>query len=500
MSVLTSRGRNSICSEISGTINRSDFARFDDVYANPAVRSTIEKSASICGLLADLTSQKPVDVRAAAEKLAAAPQYNVIQVRPKGYGYVVKTSAAPKGMNPQEVEMTAQQAQQALPPEMLQAADEQGAATVTQVEAQPDPLQEQAAPASGFGTYKVMDAASNKELVGFVIPNLLDPMTGQSAGMSLFTNGSQYALQPEILGVLTGISFNLPASRQIRGLGVFYRTDGKTLQATIPFEVISEITVEGRTFYAARTAMNQEVQIVMSEGLRQPMMINPGEIAIPADFSFLGLDNPVQLAGSDNLMKAASAHAYPTMVEVRAWDGGCVLSGPVFEKVGSGQHSWADGLFYLAAAGCPQNLGTALLEKAASTGKPVRLFGFQALSDNSGLQKEAQLRAKLDLSNVHLPPRVNLLKEAAALSKEASALTDLATLDAILALNFINPENVETFVENIPSLEQASTKLAEIVLASQLGLQSIPKTAAVKAMFAMENVIQGLKGLQRHQI
>jgi hypothetical protein len=347
-----------------------------------------------------------------------------------------------------------------------------------------------------------MDASGNKEMVGFVIPNLLDPMTGQASGISLFTNGSQYALQPQIMGVMTGISFNLPASRTMRGLGIFYKTDGKTLQATVPFELVSEVTVEGRTFYAARSMQGQELQIVMSEGLRLPTMVNPGEIAIPSDFTFLNLDNPVQLSGAENLQKAAAAHAYPTMVEVRAWDGGCSLSGPVFEKVGSGEHSWADGLFFLASAGCPQNLGVALLEKAASTGKPVRLFGFQPLSDDSSWKKEAMVKAAMDLSKMKIPARVNLLKEAAALahSKEASAMVDTTTLDAVLALNFINPENVETFVENLPSLEQASTKLAEIVLASQLGLQSIPKTAAVKAMFAIEDVISGLKGLQRHQI
>ena len=46
----------------------------------------------------------------------------------------------------------------------------------------------------------------------------------------------------------------------------------------------------------------------------------------------------------------------------------------------------------------------------------------------------------------------------------------------------------------------ASTKLAALVLSTQLGLQSIPKEAAVKAMNALEEVIEGLKSLKTYRI
>jgi hypothetical protein len=59
---------------------------------------------------------------------------------------------------------------------------------------------------------------------------------------------------------------------------------------------------------------------------------------------------------------------------------------------------------------------------------------------------------------------------------------------------------VETFIEFLPQLEEASTKLASVVLAAQIGLQSVPKTAAVRAMFALEDVINGLKSLKTYQV
>jgi hypothetical protein len=193
-------------------------------------------------------------------------------------------------------------------------------------------------------------------------------------------------------------------------------------------------------------------------------------------------------------MKEAQASAYPTMVEIRAWgDLSCDLRGPVFDKIGSGVQSWADGIFHLAAAGVPQNLATALLEKSASESQPVRLYGLHPLSTPVERVKTAAAMAAVKLANVKLPPKQCLLKEAAALS-------DVASVDSVLALNFINPENLETFIEYIPELEETSTKLANIVLASQMGLQTVPQQAAVRAMFAIENVVSALKDLQTHKI
>lgn len=496
----------SICQAISGTLNESDFEAFNREFADPQVRRLIEKNASVMACLARLTElpiQSPAKLASAASA-AFRPGTDVVQVRPDGYGYVIKVSAAPKGVAPKETKVTAQQAQKALPPEMLQAADQQGAATVTNVQAAPDPLQEQAGPVTQFGLYKVTDAATGRQIVGFVIPGLFDPVAGGPTGSMLFTNGSQHSLQPQIVGTLVGVSHNipLPQTPDIRGLGVFVKTTEKATVATVPYTVVTKVTVEGEGYFAAQDANGQDVRIIPSEGLASPVAASPTEIAIPSDYKFLPLDNPVQLAEGPELMKAAQANAYESMVEIRAWDGGCRLDGPVFDKVGSGEHDWADGVFWLAAAGMPQNMGAALLEKAAASGQAVRMFGLQPLSTRDDLLEEATKEASLDMIETEIPKRVNLLKEISAISfdKRASAMVDTASVDAVLSLNFLNPENVETFVEYLPQLEAASTKLAGVVLAAQVGLQSIPKTAAVRALFALEDVIVGLKSLKTYNV
>jgi hypothetical protein len=496
----------SLCEAISGTINRSDFDRFEAEFADPLVRRMIEKNASVMRGLGNLTS-KPITPVGKMAKVASTrfqPGIDVVQVRPSGYGYLIKVSAAPAGMAPQEMQVSAPQAAQALPPEMLQAADQQGAATVTGVQAQPDPMAEQMLPVTAFGIYKVTNAETGKQMVGYVIPGLFDPVQGAQTSMTLFTNGSSYSLQPGISGALVGVNHNLPIPENpdIRGLGVFVKTNGKAIMCTVPFNIVTKVQVQGNGYFAAQDMNGTDLRIIPSEGLQRPVASSTTDIAIPADFKFMPLENPVQLAAGNELMKAAQANAYDTMVEIRAWEGGCRLSGPVFEKVGSGEYSWADGVFWLAAAGMPQNLSAACLEKAASEGKPLRMYGLRPLSTREEDYEGALKEAALDMLDTEIPQRVNLLKEIAAVTftKEASALVDTASVDAVLALNFLNPENVKTFIEFLPQLEEASAKLASVTLAAQLGLQSVPKTAAVRAMFALEDVINGLKSLKSYQV
>lgn len=511
----------SLCEKIAGTLNESDFDRFNQEFENPDVRSVIAKSAMVDICLQRLVSEPIVS----SEKLASAavaasqrPSLDVVQVVPNGYGYTVKFSAAPDNVAPQEKEMSAQEAKKSLPAEAMQAADEQGAATMTGVQAEPDPMEEAPpGPVEGFGLYKVYEAGTGRQIIGYVIPGLFDPRAGQPSSMSIFVNGGQYAMQPGIVGNLVGMNFNLPHSESIRGLGIFYKTNGKALMATLPYNIISEITAEGRKYYASQDPQTgEEVQITISEGLKKPIATSPTEIVIPDDFQFLALDNEIQLEGAEqaDTMAQAKQAAMPTMMEIRAWEGGCDLRGPVFEKIGSGEHDWVDGLFWMAASGVPQNLGVAFLEKAASMNAPLRIYGCRPLSPVDETIKTAAAEAEQDMLNTWIPQRHCLLKEAAVIgdalvpvlmsmegmSKEAATMVGTDSVDAVLSLNFINPENVSTFLENLPKLEEAATKIASLVLATQLGLHAIPKTAAVRAMFALEDVIRGLKTLQEHKI
>lgn len=511
----------SLPERIAGTINQTDFDVFEGQFKEAAVAELLPGCPSVLAALSKIASAG-VGARGrfgAMAKVAQAQRMDVVQVRPTQYGYLVKWAAAPDGAaEPQQQEMSVPQAQQALPPEMLQTADQQGVATVTSVEAEPDPLEETPQPVEGFGMYKVYEAGTGKQMVGFVIPSLFDPRTGQAVPTRLFINGGQYAMQPDIVGVLVGISYNLPAGgAEPRGLGVFYKTDGKGIVATIPFNVMTSVTVEGRQYYAAQTSDGLEVQIVPSDGMRRPTMAGQ-EIAMPADYTWLPLDNEIQLEGAGmgsaasgnapDVMAATKRASMPTMGRIRAWSDGSgnvsqvLLDGPVFSKVASLQNDVADALFFMAAAGMPQNLSVEVIEKAASAGTAIKLYGLQPLGAPEQSAKTAAADALAGLTGIKIPPRHCLLKEAMALEmhKEAKALVGVDSLDTLLSIGFINPENIQDFVDCIPDLEETQSKLSSLVFATQLGLQSVPKTAAIRAMNSLEDVLKGLRGLKSYKL
>lgn len=493
----------SICTQVAGTLDHEDFARFNEVYDNRAWSRFVQKNAGVMSALSKLAEApilRPEERVKIASQKAAAQRFDVIQVTPIKDGYRVKVSAAPDGMYPQMQDMDYQQAQQALPPEMMQQADQQGAATTTNVQADVDPFVETPLPVTTFGLYKVMEAGTGRQIIGYVIPTLLDPKSGQAHPQALFVNGGQFAMQPQVMGNLVALSFNLPSSPRIRGLGAFWKSDGRSIIVTTPFEVMNEVTVQGRKYYASRGADGQECQIVMVDQLKQPFAMPTGELAMPADWLFMPLDSPIQLddggqaqQGGQMPMKQAQARMRMTQGTIRAWDGGCDLQGPVFDKVGSGPQSWVDGVFHLACAGVPQEVAVNLLEKAASAEKALDIFGLKPLSTYVDTMAQDLVKQHQKMASRKLPRKYNLLKEAAA-------IPDATSVDAILSLNFVNQDNVETFLENIPRLEEASCKLASLVLASQLGLSQVPQTAAVRAMFALEDVIGSLKSLESHTV
>lgn len=501
----------SLLSQLAGTLHRDDFADLESEFSDEKVASALGSCSLVMDLLASAASRPP------AEKTASSNtpgRMDVVQIVPTRYGYSVKWAAAPDGAGQvQQQQMTAPQAQEVLPPEALQQADQQGVATMTGVEAEPDPLEETPAPIEGFGIYKVYEAGSDNQLVGFVIPQLYDPVQGQPVQMALFTNGGQYALQPSMVGNLVTVAHNLPeAGQDPRGLGVFYKTNGRNVIATVPYTIVSKATIEGKTAFTATTMEGVEIQITPSEGLKKPVAASPQEVVVPLDFSWMPLNNEIQVADGEaqqqDVMAQEKQAAALTAVEIRAWRSNgtfqCDLQGPAFEKVGSGTHSLEDALFYLAASGMPQNLSMECIKTAAADSSAVTLYGLRPLLPEEEVGESlamylSEKRAGLDEAGIK--PHC-LLREALALGmdKEAMDLVGADSIDHILSLNFINERNVEKFVEYLPDLEATQSKLASLVLAGQLGLRPVSKTAAKSAMDSLEEVITGLKSVKKFQV
>ena len=98
--------------------------------------------------------------------------------------------------------------------------------------------------------------------------------------------------------------------------------------------------------------------------------------------------------------------------------------------------------------------------------------------------------------------RINgLMKEIAYglrrdLVKEASVLTNPEAVDVILSLNFINEESLKHYVENIDKMEVVLSELAQLLIASRMGLEELDETAIKNSMTGLSEVISGLKNVR----
>jgi len=79
------------------------------------------------------------------------------------------------------------------------------------------------------------------------------------------------------------------------------------------------------------------------------------------------------------------------------------------------------------------------------------------------------------------------------LIKEASVLDDPEAVDVVLSLNFINEDSLKGYVDNIKEMRKVSNKLAELLVASRMGLKDIDENAIKKSMEGIDTVVDGLE-------
>ena len=252
-------------------------------------------------------------------KAASAPP-TVIQVSyvPTRGTFLVKT-ANPDAWAPETTEIGAQQAMAQMPGAAQQAMTGMPS-TLTTDPSSPDPLVEAVAPITGYGNYKC-HTTDGAEVIGIVIPGLYDAIAGNVTPFSLFTNGSSYALHPgALVGTMLGITWSLPTSQQKRGLGIFYRTNGRAIMATVPYTIESENTLGmSRMFSATDMLSGTKLQITTNSQLNSPQFIASPmnaplsggapplpELQIPADFQWLPLNNALTLQGVESDMAAGT--------------------------------------------------------------------------------------------------------------------------------------------------------------------------------------------------
>lgn len=484
----------SVLQAILPTINASDLDAFRATITDPDVRLAYEKNAAATvGSVSQLLKHEPVKL--ASPLTVAEP--SVVQVMRVNDGYLVKM-ASHRAWAPQVFQLDRGQALQKLGSKIVLAADETGAVTMADEGVgapEQEPEESAPGPVEAPGTYKVQ-RDDGEELVGVVLPSLVD-VDGGEVPIALFTNGSQAAVQTDVLGALVSQDAALPASEEPPGgYGVFFTDEGGELKATIPLKLMAEVAgpAQGEpSAFSAETYDGRPIQVSVQPDIQIVTGSPDGTMLIPAHWqwsSMEGADN-VALAGAEQeVNKQAEARRHFASVEIRGNGESFSITGPAVEKLASDEKYFLglnDAMFLLAGLGVNQQYGIQKLGEASSGWHPVQVRIGRLIRTAEEQQKIAQARAQETLS------RLPVLRRQ--LFKEAAVISDPDAVDTVLSLGFINPENLVAFVGYIPKIDETQTKLCELLLASRLGLSDVPEGALERSIRATEEVIEGLKTL-----
>jgi hypothetical protein len=479
----------SLLGAISDTVYEGDYDRMATSISSYA--GAYAANGAFTGpALTMLAGFVPSTLEKRAERWQGAFKSDVIQLVRGQEGYVMK-SASSQAWLPVTRDLDRGEAIKIFGEKIVLAADATGAATM---EAGPNVSEEGESPADvkpgvidSFGLYKVQ-AVDGRDLVGFVIPNLID-VDGSSLPICLFTNGSEHALQGEIVGEPAGAGTNLPTGSP-QGHGMFFRArPNGVVEATVPLDIMGGV---GTGEYAGQTFDGRQVKVVLQPNVKRAIALEEGTLVLPEDFSWcpMGEAKQVELvADPGQFHKQAEAGRKLASVTVRAGgENSFSFDGLPLRKLGSDERTFLtydDAIFLLAGLGADTKYGATKLAESLAFSAPVEVRIGRHITP---LAESVEASRKTAEATLSLIPRLKV-----DLAKEAAFLPDPTAVDTVLSLGFINPENIRTFVSYLPQIEDVESKLCELLISSRLGIKDLPIGALEKTVKTLEDVVEGLK-------
>jgi len=450
-----------------------------------------------------IAGHKPIPQEKRAAAMIGQIKPNVVQLRKEAEGYSLKTAAHGFWL-PEIRTMNRGEVVRLLGEKVALAADTTGAATMTlgggAVAGAPEQELEGDVPEliTQFGNYKVQDESGN-HLIGYVFPNLID-VDGTALPIALFTNGSQMAIQGEIVGVNVAAGDSLPEGEP-SGMGCFYRnSEGGQVEATIPMRIQASVAApeqgEGGAVLHGETYDGRPVQISIQPNIEEPMPSPDGDhLIIPDTFSWLPLEQAedTALVGKpEEYNSEAEAASKLSSVTVRGDGSTFSISGLPVEKLATDECTFLsldDTLFLLGGLGTDLDYAQVKLGQAVAFSRPIDVRVAHYIKTARDRMNETIVESAKKLAGV----RVDHLR--ADLLKEAAVIPDPVAVDTVLSLGFLNPENLGMFISYLPMIDQSQKKMCELLLAARLGLREIPVPALEKAIRTTEEAIEGLRVL-----
>lgn len=350
--------------------------------------------------------------------------------------------------------------------------------------------------AQSTGWFTVFDEATGRGRAGWVVPQLIDA-SGAQIPNALFFSNEGARVQEQIVGASSYHDTEDPTFDPPKGVGCFVvGRSGMDMHATVELRVAGSIsTPDAFRYNCTDIATGEDVTVTLSRGQRGIVCFpDKREIVLPQSAGFVSTERtvPALVSQGAEVPEPKIAAATSGRIVVHPLDANNFrlelrhlpkLASHIAELSTDAPET----MFGLCLAGLGYDEAYAALVKAANDGActvyAMDLTSPPEVDTDKIAEKVAHIRSL----------RQDLLKEAAA-------LPDAMTVDAVLSLDFINSENVRTFIAMIPYLEKALNKTCELVFASRLGLTEIPEAAAARAARGLNDAIRGLKALALRQI
>lgn len=353
--------------------------------------------------------------------------------------------------------------------------------------------------ANEYDHYSVM-SKNGLNVEGVVIPTVIS-FAMKKVDLKIFLGKTMGTIQREIAGVrLDNSTFRPKVCTPKPGQsGVFvYQSSQSKALSTIPVTIESVTHDCGNLKLRVQDLMGvgYNLQLSQSAGtFKSIAQTGDGTYMVPKEFKW------VPMQGFDRISNSPEAYASLGMGQTKTASITVIDTQGHFSIRGVEKYANASGWdatflepyqakFLLSSLGCGS-------EKIATVLKTARVHGSCKVDDVRFIPIKSE---KVAMS---LPKARNLVKQAKALKanliKAASFMENSQTVDAMLSLNFVNPDNITKFIGKIPSFKATISSLASCLIASRLGIKEIPEHSVSTAMYRLIDIVGGLEALRATQ-
>ena len=340
-------------------------------------------------------------------------------------------------------------------------------------------------PISGTGLYKTSGAKGDGP--AFVIQEPLDVSSGKKLAGYIVSDGDSYNYQASLGGEFISLPKGAGTLPNVHDHGSFIWGTGTEHFGTTPVKIAAEVSaVDGGWSYQVVLPTGQMASVHL--GNVQDAAIVEDGLVLPKEAGFVSFANArttYKTAEEYHFHKEASLKKSGSVELLPYGDSRYILRGSQLADVHNKPLDRQDTEFVLAALGVADpedSLNKLAVSRKMVISTPVELQ-FESI-----LRKEAFDKA---VEQHHaFPEELGYQDE---IVKLATALPpDRETLDTILALNFLNPDNLRVIQEYVPEIEKTASRLAEVLVATRMGLRGDPEPIRL-AMQYVRRVSEQLK-------